>query len=59
MPRLPKGVEVIPGGDLMGLLQSYGKCGRDGRPCTGEDVLIGQLVRELAWRRGALTAPKR
>jgi hypothetical protein len=59
-PVLPKGVEIIPGGRLAELLKTYGKI-YEGDPNyrTAEDHLIGELVRELAWRRGALTAPQK
>lgn len=53
---LPKGVEPLTGGELAHYLRCYGKCGIDGKFCTGEDATIGRLIRELAWRRGALTA---
>lgn len=57
---LPKGVEVIPGGELALLLKVYGPVRPgDGKCHTGEDLTIGKLVRELAWRRGALTAPQK
>jgi hypothetical protein len=58
-PKLPKGVQIIPGGELADLLRVYGPIREgDGQFHTGEDLTIGRLVRELAWRRGALTAPK-
>ena len=56
---LPKGVTIIPGGRLAEMLKVYGPIREGVGFHTGEDITSGELVRELAWRRGALTAPQK
>jgi len=57
--ELPPLVKPLSDKELAEYMEIYGKChALDGIPHSPEDLFIGRLIRELAWRRGALTSKK-